>query len=451
MDEAQVSMGLYVQKNGSGVPCYVFRYSETLSDGSRKRRKREVGKVDSISREDAEAIVAPWKRALEAHRQGPVVVKTMGDLIDHFRFYELSDGLEPDETAEQNNNAEDNFDPDERSYSTEDRYEYVLHAWIEPRWANVPLKAFVAGEVEQWLRKLRKKAHRKRKPPFPVTAEEPPRLAPGTRAKIRSLMSVLFNHAIRWGLFPYNPISGPVRKSGVRQSSKRQKAPDILELEEMRLILPELSIREKAMVSLDMITGIRRGELAGLKWKDVDFANLLVNVVRSLVDQRTGKCKTEASAKPVPIDEYTAEDLLAWYRLTRYRDPEDWVFASDDPRLEENRGKQPLWLSKIMQYHIQPLVKRLGIAKSVSWHTFRRSFTTLLTANGENVKVVQELLRHGSSKITMDVYAQARMEDKRRAQLRIVKGLRNPLDGNKGLGQVEPMSNQTVGNAASSA
>ena len=74
----------------------------------------------------------------------------------------------------------------------------------------------------------------------------------------------------------------------------------------------------------------------------------------------------------------------------------------------------------------QPLVKRLGIDKRVSWKTFRSTFTSLLTANKENVKVVQELLRHASSKITMDIYAQAGMKDKRRAQLRIVKGLRKP-------------------------
>lgn len=159
--------------------------------------------------------------------------------------------------------------------------------------------------------------------------------------------------------------------------------------------------------------------MAGLKWKDIDFGNLLVNVVRSVVDQRTGKYKTEESAKPVPIDEYTAKDLLAWCRPTPYRDPEDWVFASDDPRLGKKRGRQPLWLSKIMQYHIQPLLKRLGINKRVSWHTFRRTFTSLLTANNENVKVVQELLRHASSKIMLDVYAQAQMQDTRRAQLRI--------------------------------
>src|SRR5579863_8698184 len=50
-----------------------------------------------------------------------------------------------------------------------------------------------------------------------------------------------------------------------------------------------------------------------------------------------------------------------------------------------------------MSYHIQPAAKRLCIAKRIGWYTFRRTYTTLLHANGEDVKVVQELLRHGSS------------------------------------------------------
>jgi integrase len=66
-----------------------------------------------------------------------------------------------------------------------------------------------------------------------------------------------------------------------------------------------------------------------------------------------------------------------------------------------------LWLSTILRYHIQPVVKRLGINRRVSWHTFRRTYSTLLHANGEDVKVVQELLRHGSAKVTMDIYARA--------------------------------------------
>ena len=122
-----------------------------------------------------------------------------------------------------------------------------------------------------------------------------------------------------------------------------------------------------------------------------------------------GRCKTEASQKRIPLDEYTARDLLAWYQETLYRDPDDYVFAASSSRAGEKRGKQPLWLSTIMRYYIQPVVKRLGIKKRVTWHTFRRTYTTLLHANGEDVKVVQELLRHSSSRITMDIYAQAQM------------------------------------------
>ncbi len=69
-----------------------------------------------------------------------------------------------------------------------------------------------------------------------------------------------------------------------------------------------------------------------------------------------------------------------------------------------------------MRHHIQLVVKKLKIDKRVSWHTFRRTYSTLLKANGEDVKVVQELLRHASVRITMYVYAQAMTSAKREAQ-----------------------------------
>ncbi len=332
----------------------------------------------------------------------------MGDIINHFRRHEMVDK-----------------GSDGRAWSTRDRYASYIDSRIEPRWGKERLDSIVAGDVEEWLRDLTKKDRRSGEENQRSVAQgvENEPLSSGTKAKIRDIMSILFNHAIRWDIYPNNPISGPARKAGVRQSSKRKGVPDILELGEMQAILAHLGIRERALVSVDMITGIRRSELAGLKWADIDFENLVIHVRRSLVDQRTGDCKNEASKKPIPFDEDTAQDLLAWYRFTPYRKPEDWVFASDSARAGKKRGKQPLWLAKVMQYHIQPLIKRLGINKRVAWHTFRHTFTSLLTANNENVKVVQELLRHASSKITMDTYAQARMQDKRRAQMRIAKDL----------------------------
>jgi integrase len=120
-----------------------------------------------------------------------------------------------------------------------------------------------------------------------------------------------------------------------------------------------------------------------------------------------------------------AEDLLTWYGTTKYAKPEDYVFATDAARAGRRRGKQPLWLAKVMQYHIQPAAKRASIGKNIGWHTFRRTYTTLLQANGEDIKVVQELLRHGSAKVTMDIYAQAVTQAKRTAQRRVVASLRS--------------------------
>jgi integrase len=73
------------------------------------------------------------------------------------------------------------------------------------------------------------------------------------------------------------------------------------------------------MVFLDMPAGLRRGELAGLKWEDVDFKRLHLNVNRSLVDQHVGPVKTEVSRKLMPIDEYVARELVAWYEQTPYK------------------------------------------------------------------------------------------------------------------------------------
>jgi integrase len=66
-------------------------------------------------------------------------------------------------------------------------------------------------------------------------------------------------------------------------------------------------------------------------------------------------------------------------------------------------------------------VKAAGIHKRIGWHTFRHTFGTLLKANGEDIKTVQELLRHASSRITLEVYAQAVTSNKRAAQSKVVR------------------------------
>ena len=381
--------GVNLDLSSSGKQIWVFRWRETRPDGRRAPRKRVIGTLEEYPTKKAAENAARGLRLNLVDQGSKALVQiTMKELVDHFSQHEQVDKGE-----------------EGRAYSTRDRCESVLNCWILPRWGKTAIDQIRTVAVEDWLRSI-------------------PR-AKGTRSKIRNTMSALYNHAIRWEFTDKNPITGPVRGSGVRQSAKRERIPDLLEIDEFRLLQAELRIRERILVWLDMTLGLRRGELAGLRWEDIHFEELTVMAQRSVVDQVVGKVKTEASKRPIPIDPFIAEDLLLWYRTTKYNRPEDYVFATDAPRAGKKRGTQPVWLSKVMSYRIQPVAKRLGIAKRIGWHTFRRTYTSLLHANGEDLKVVQELLRHGSARITMDVYAQAMTPAKRRAQGKVVAMLRD--------------------------
>jgi len=80
-----------------------------------------------------------------------------------------------------------------------------------------------------------------------------------------------------------------------------------------------------------------------------------------------------------------------------------------------------LLAENLLRRHIRPAAKRCGIDKQIGWHTFRHSYATHLKANGEDVKVVQESLRHANSRITLDTYTQALTTAKREAQTKVVK------------------------------
>jgi site-specific recombinase XerD len=105
-----------------------------------------------------------------------------------------------------------------------------------------------------------------------------------------------------------------------------------------------------------------------------------------------------------------------WKETSPYRQADDWVFASP-----HNQGKYPFWPDAVLQKVIRPAALRAGINKRIGWHTLRHTFSTLLIANGENVKVVQELMRHASSRCTLEVYSQAQIKAKRQAQQRLVQ------------------------------
>jgi integrase len=73
-----------------------------------------------------------------------------------------------------------------------------------------------------------------------------------------------------------------------------------------------------------------------------------------------------------------------------------------------------------MRSVVQPAAERTEITKTLGWHTFRRTFATLLQSAGEDVKTVQELICHAKSRLTLDVYLQTQVPAKRAAHLKLV-------------------------------
>ncbi len=113
---------------------------------------------------------------------------------------------------------------------------------------------------------------------------------------------------------------------------------------------------------------------------------------------------------PLPVSLYT-----------KYKAASAWIFASPF-----SKGRKPYWGQSLMSNKIRKVARGVGISKKIGWHTFRHTCATLLRASGADIKVVQELLRHASCRVTLDTYTQAVTEQKRAAQSRVaslVRGL----------------------------
>lgn len=352
-------------RRAKGPDVWVFRYR----DENRKHRARTIGTVNDYP------TVADAKRTNDNFRASVNVAReragkmTVRDAWGHFQKNEL-------------------YDPDvDRSPTTIHNYLDYFKGRIIPDWGNTPLDEVKPVAVEKWLRSMTD-------------------LAPGTRAKIRNHLSSLFSHCIRHELYVgENPIKT------VRQSAKRLREPDVLTVAEMLRVLDHVQVPVvTVMVKTAAATALRRSEMRGLKWEDLDFQRLWFNLRRGMVGKLETKMKTEASRRGIPMLPELAEVLKDWRKKTPYPRDEDWVFAS--PFTE---GKQPYWFDPMLTDYVRPAATQAGVTKHIGWHTFRHSLATLLGRSGEDIKVVQELLRHANSRITQEIYQHADRDDKRSA------------------------------------
>ncbi|HEY4931501.1 MAG TPA: site-specific integrase [Terriglobales bacterium] len=372
------------QRRADGSSEWILRYRVTLPDGRRVQRQAVVGATEQYKTESQANKAADQLRITINNATPATQVPTVAQVAQHFKDVELTES------------------DTRRAWSTKENYKEMLNLFILPRWETTRVMDVKSVAVEGWLAML-------------LSTKTGKPLENGTKQRIRNIFSVLFTHAQRYEFVPqgHNPISL------VRQTGKRSCIPDILEPWEMNAIWLDSSLRERAAISIEYGNGLRISEAFALKWRDINSSQGTALVTKGIVNGHLGEVKTEVSRKLVPLHAYQLQDLAAWRAVSPYNGDDDWVFASD-----RNHGLKPYWPHMILRRHIRRTAKKLGIVKKIGWHTFRRTYASLLKANGEDVKVVQELCRHANPSTTLTLYAQAFTKDARRAQGKVVEMVR---------------------------
>jgi integrase len=228
------------------------------------------------------------------------------------------------------------------------------------------------------------------------TAMERDGRSPRMRQLTHGVLRTALKKALRMGLIVRNVCDAVDPPRATRR--------DITPLDHaqaQQLIEAGSADRFDALYVLALTTGLRQGELFGLRWPDVDLDRGTVTVIHSLTDVPGGlllcEPKSRAGRRCVKLPSIAVNALLEHRkRMLAEGHAGAFVFCG--------RGGGPLRKSNFCKRHFKPLLKAAGLP-NIRFHDLRHTAATLLLLAGEHPKVVQERLGHARISLTMDTYS----------------------------------------------
>ena len=270
--------------------------------------------------------------------------------------------------------------------TTFERYEQIVRLHLKPALGRVKLKALTPAHVRGLYREKLDAG-----------------LSPRSVQYVHVTLHKALKQAIADGLIPRNATEA-VKPPQVRREEMRP-----LNAEQARILFDtDKGDRLAALYVLAVTTGLRQGELLGLKWDDIDLEVGTLQVRRTLTTAKGGPVlsapKTKSSRRTVRLSQMALEALTS--HLERQLGEMDragglWrenglIFASE--------AGEPLDRRYITTHRFKPLLKRAGLPQ-IRFHDLRHTCATLLLAKNVNPKVVSEMLGHATIAITLDTYS----------------------------------------------
>ena len=243
-------------------------------------------------------------------------------------------------------------------------------------------------------------------------------LSPKTILEHHRLISAMLQNAVYWQLLPSNPARR------VKPPKTKKPKMEFFNDDECKLLIQSLTeltgskLKYKVAILLDIFSGIRRGELIGLEWSDVDFKNETININKStqylpengIFDKDT---KTESSNRIVPIPDYITKTLLEykeWYDEQKDICGDKWIDSNKLFIQDDGNPMHPDTIGKWFKLYIE----ELGLP-IIKFHGIRHTNATLMIANNVDIATVSARLGHASINTTIKYYVHPLEKNMRKA------------------------------------
>lgn len=364
---ARASGSVYRQKGARGE---VWRAKIRLPDGRQLHRRigpawnsRGRPAAGTYTKRGAEGVLREWLRQADEGTL-PGIVRT-------------------DSTV--NALADDYLEHLERDRATKPStlrdYRSILAAHVRPVLGETPPEELTPEMVERWQRRLTSRRPGEDGKPRPLSAR--------TRQKALVLLHGLMQHAVARHRLPSNPVADVAKPR-----AQRRAGIEVLSVEEVQALVRAAADAQDAAIYLTAaLTGLRRGELIALRWRDVDFAGSSVRVERSYAGDALTSPKSH-QGRTVPMAPEVAASLARLSQRDEHTQPDDLVFAG--------AGGSYLDASALRRRYKKAL--NAASLRQLRFHDLRHTFGTRLAASGVDLWRVQHWMGHAAMATTA-IYA----------------------------------------------
>jgi integrase len=268
-------------------------------------------------------------------------------------------------------------------HSTQKNHRHIIDKHLLPRLGDNSLSDITRQEIQGYVAQLGQQGY-----------------APKTIDHIHDVLSAVLRTAVEWNHLTENPARG------VRLPKLRTVRPKwVLTTDQAASLLQALPPLPRVMVGLALLSGLRRGELFALRWKDLDEQSRFLHVREAVYEGTFGTPKTEAGLRRIPLSDGAIELMAEWRLHAGKADPECLVFST--------RSGRPISPNNVLRRWVFPACIALDLSKA-TWLTFRRTYSTWSHDKGVPSKVVAQLMGHAKVDTTLNVYTQV-LDDSLRA------------------------------------